>query len=269
VLVGDGAWDADRLVPWERADIASLVADPTTEAALPDGLQALDAAIVYSRSRELASRLARSCRLLLCDPAPDGTTHASWHFARPLGELGLEVPAEVPRLAASARDAEASAALLARLPAGFLALHPGSGSRRKRWPCDSFERLAEALSPGQPWLLVEGPADAEAVAPLRRDPRAVVASGWAPRPLGALLARAGAFVGNDSGVSHLAAAFGAPTLALFGPTDPRVWAPVGPRVAVVQSRTPRMEDLSIAEVLAGAKRLAAAATSRAPGPPCG
>jgi ADP-heptose:LPS heptosyltransferase len=42
-----------------------------------------------------------------------------------------------------------------------------------------------------------------------------------------------AYVGNDSGVSHLAAALGVPTIAVFGPTDPTVWAPLGPKVAVV------------------------------------
>ena len=56
------------------------------------------------------------------------------------------------------------------------------------------------------------------------------------RVLGAVLARAGLYVGNDSGVSHLAAACGAPTLALFGPTDPALWAPVGPRVRPSRGR---------------------------------
>ena len=57
------------------------------------------------------------------------------------------------------------------------------------------------------------------------------------RTLGAALSRAGLFLGNDSGASHLAAASGAPTLALFGPTDPALWAPVGPSVATL--RAPR------------------------------
>src|SRR5439155_1522536 len=81
-----------------------------------------------------------------------------------------------------------------------------------------------------PWLLVEGPADVTPVAPLARRPGAVVARGLGLRTLGAVLARAGLFIGHDSGVSHLAAAWHAPTLALFGPTDPALWAPVGPRV---------------------------------------
>lgn len=48
------------------------------------------------------------------------------------------------------------------------------------------------------------------------------------------LARARLYIGNDSGITHLAAAVGTPVLALFGPTDPAVWAPRGPHVRVVR-----------------------------------
>jgi ADP-heptose:LPS heptosyltransferase len=67
--------------------------------------------------------------------------------------------------------------------------------------------------------------------------------------LAAVLARAGLYVGNDSGVSHLAAAAGCPTVALFGPTDPALWSPVGPRVRAIRSRTGAMDGLAIDEVL--------------------
>jgi ADP-heptose:LPS heptosyltransferase len=66
--------------------------------------------------------------------------------------------------------------------------------------------------------------------------------------LGAVLARAGVYVGNDSGVSHLAAAWGARVLALFGPTDPAQWAPVGPRVRVLRAKDTKMESLPLEEV---------------------
>jgi ADP-heptose:LPS heptosyltransferase len=109
-----------------------------------------------------------------------------------------------------------------------------------------------ALASGRPWLLVEGPADEAAAAPLRALPGAVVARNRPLRELGAILARAGLYVGNDSGITHLAAAWGAPTLALFGPTDPAVWAPLGPRVTSLRSRDGRMDGLAVAEVAAAA-----------------
>ncbi len=57
-----------------------------------------------------------------------------------------------------------------------------------------------------------------------------------------MLRHAGLFVGNDSGLSHLAAVVGAPTLVLFGPTDPRLWAPIGPRVTVLAGSGPGSSD---------------------------
>ena len=100
---------------------------------------------------------------------------------------------------------------------------------------------------------MEGPADVTPVAPLARRPGAVVARGLGLRTLGAVLARAGLFIGHDSGVSHLAAAWHAPTLALFGPTDPALWAPVGPRVRVLRAPRGQMEELSVDEVLSAVR----------------
>jgi len=52
----------------------------------------------------------------------------------------------------------------------------------------------------------------------------------------ALIARCACYVGNDSGISHVAAGLGVPTVAVFGPTDPAVWGPHGPTVRVVRRR---------------------------------
>jgi ADP-heptose:LPS heptosyltransferase len=62
-------------------------------------------------------------------------------------------------------------------------------------------------------------------------------------------------VGNDSGISHLAAAWGAPVLALFGPTDPAQWAPVGPRVRVLRAGDGRMESLELEDVVRAAREM--------------
>jgi heptosyltransferase-2 len=57
------------------------------------------------------------------------------------------------------------------------------------------------------------------------------------------------FIGNDSGITHLAAAAGVATTVLFGPTDPRVWAPRGEHVRVVQSADGTMEGITVEAVL--------------------
>jgi ADP-heptose:LPS heptosyltransferase len=102
---------------------------------------------------------------------------------------------------------------------------------------------------------VIGPGDEETAAPLTGLPGVVPLGPVPVRVLGALLSQAGLYVGNDSGVTHLAAAAGAPTLALFGPTDPATWAPVGPRVEVARSPDARMSGLDSALVDAAAERL--------------
>jgi ADP-heptose:LPS heptosyltransferase len=132
---------------------------------------------------------------------------------------------------------------------GPVLLAPGSGSATKCWPRERWLDLGARLAVAP--VVVLGPAELE-----RDDPRR-----WAwppgtsfvvesePVRLAARLAAAGVFVGNDSGPTHLAAMLGVPTVALFGPTDPRVWAPVGPHVRVFAADG-AMAELPVAPVAA-------------------
>jgi heptosyltransferase-3 len=249
VLLGRGPSEVDALISWDRADVAQLMADAgMLSSSLRQELGAFDLAIAYTRNQALTRNLATVVPSVIgWDPTPPaGGFHAARCFAEPLSRLGLPVDLVPPP--ASPTDAEQREAdvIASRLPPGFVAIHPGSGSPSKNWPVPSFAALARRLAGDRGWLLVEGPADEAAVATLRRE--AVVAKQLPPRVLGALLSRSGNFVGNDSGVSHLAAAFGAPVVALFGPTDPKVWRPLGTRVRALRSATGRMEDLGIEEV---------------------
>jgi heptosyltransferase III len=86
--------------------------------------------------------------------------------------------------------------------------------------------------------LIEGPADSGAIAQLLaglEGERPPVASSLGVPLLAALLSLSGCYLGNDSGVTHLAAAAGAPVVALFGPTDPAVWGPRGRKVTVLRA----------------------------------
>ena len=251
-LVGPGPSEVDDLVDADAADVAALFSSAGAPSGrLANRLRGVDLAVVYSRSPDLARGLgALVPRVVAHDPAPPPGRHASRWLARPLEDLGLDLAAEPEPMRPTEAEATAAARLVAPLPERFVAVHPGSGSPRKNWPADRFAALLDALVPGAPWLLVEGPADGEPAARLARRPGATVARGLPVRTLGAVLARAGLVVGHDSGVSHLAAAWGAPTLALFGPTDPGVWSPVGPRVAVARAPEGRLEALTVEEVVA-------------------
>ena len=258
-LVGSGPSEVDGLIPWDRADVARLMGDAAdVSAALRQELAAFNLAIAYTRNEALLRSLKAIVRSVVAwDPMPPpGGFHAARYMAEPLARLGVDLDLDPPPCAPAAEERQGVAAFEARLPKGFLAVHPGSGSPAKNWPATAFAALAERLAGDRPWLLVEGPADAAAAAGLRQSPGAVVAKDLPPRRLGALLSRSGLFVGNDSGVSHLAAAFGAPVVALFGPTDPALWRPLGDRVRALRSPTGRMEQLGVEQVTAACLALA-------------
>jgi heptosyltransferase-3 len=146
-----------------------------------------------------------------------------------------------------------------------LALHPGSGGRSKCWPPERFAALAgRFLADGWHILVIEGPADGPAAQVMQAlaSGRAERLSGLSLPQLAALLARTTLYIGNDSGVTHLGALVGAPTLALFGPTNPDIWSPRGPRVRVVWHGAAHpgaaghsMTDLGVDEVFASARAL--------------
>jgi heptosyltransferase-3 len=131
-------------------------------------------------------------------------------------------------------------------PKKFIAIFPGSGSSTKNWPSEKFLALADRLEDKILPMFILGPAEDSLDAALRVSRQVTIKN----QPLGvvAAIARlASAFVGNDSGVSHLAAATGTPGVVLFGPSDPFRWRPLG-RVTVLH-REP-IESIDVAEVLA-------------------
>jgi heptosyltransferase-3 len=116
-------------------------------------------------------------------------------------------------------------------------IHPGAGSPAKCWPVERFVTLAQRVRQGG--LAVRalvGEVErerwpAEQISRLRS-----VAELHEPRTLVELadqLARARAFIGNDSGPGHLAGIISIPTISIFGPADPTRWKPLGPRGHVV------------------------------------
>jgi len=117
---------------------------------------------------------------------------------------------------------------------------PGSGSSAKNFEPTRFARLCGELGRlGVEPVLIEGPADREAIAAVQAHPDGAglrVLSDDPPRVLKGIFDQACLVVGNDSGPVQLAAMLGVATVAIFGPSDPELWAPIDPRCAVVASR---------------------------------
>lgn len=115
-----------------------------------------------------------------------------------------------------------------------IVVHPFSGSPVKDWPLERWDQLAERLG---------------AEFAIGRDRQPLFDDLY---QLACWLATAKVYVGNDSGITHLAAAVGTPVVALFGPTDPAIWAPREPRVVIIKKD--RLEEITVDDVTAAVER---------------
>ncbi|MFM7303292.1 MAG: glycosyltransferase family 9 protein, partial [Alphaproteobacteria bacterium] len=181
--------------------------------------------------------------------------------------LGVDPP-PLPVIWTAPEDTARAAALL---PAGrpWLVLGPTANWHRKVWPVERFAELALRLTasdgalPGAGIAILGGPGDQErsmATPVLTALPQALDLVGKLDLPeVAAVLSRAAMFIGNDSGLMHLAAAAGAPTIGLFGPTPSDEYGPAGPKASAVLADGPpgqgAMEDLPVARVLEAARGL--------------
>lgn len=212
----------------------------------------------------LATKLTDFDLVIVGWPDPDGTVMR--HFPRRAGQRALRidpapgagpvwkqwVDAVAPILPGAPEDPAGFSALdpgpaateRARtritLQSPFIAIHPGSGSPAKNAPPELWLELIAQLDP-VPLLIVLGEADAPLAARFRilASSRIQIAERWDLPLLAAALARASAYAGHDTGITHLAAAVGTPVHALFGPTDPRQWAPLGRTVRILRANPAR------------------------------
>ncbi|HVZ09549.1 glycosyltransferase family 9 protein [Rhodopila sp.] len=159
------------------------------------------------------------------------------------------------------------ARVAALLPADrpLIVLAPTANWAPKVWPAARFaamfSHLAATRLPGAVPVILAGPGSTEVAmaAPLRALlPESIDLTARLSLPeVSACLARASLFVGNDSGLMHMAAAAGAPTVGLFGPTDAMIYGPAGPRAAAVVAPDGTMAGLSVAQVVHAAEALLA------------
>ncbi|NLX15057.1 MAG: glycosyltransferase family 9 protein [Phycisphaerales bacterium] len=183
-----------------------------------------------------------SGQVVSVDPRPTHETitqrrHITRQWCDAIREEGLDIPDPTPpviRLDIHRPEKQAQPRIL---------IHPGSGGRSKCWPLEYFLALADSIQDAQvSWMLgpVEAERDGQMVDAIRRR-SAETGEGLV---IEADLFRATEdisttclYIGNDSGMTHLAAALGVPTIAIFTATDPAVWAPRGGHVRVIENQT--------------------------------
>jgi ADP-heptose:LPS heptosyltransferase len=165
---------------------------------------------------------------------PHDRVHLAVHFLRSVApEREWRVPPEV-RFSLDPQLCERSVAPFAGAGRPLLVIHPGSGSLAKRWSRPGFREIARRWRErAGAVVVVLGPAE-EGEAGAWAEEGITVAAGLELVTVASLLACCDAYCGNDSGVSHLAAAVGACGVALFGPTDPECWRPLSSRIASIR-----------------------------------
>ena len=141
----------------------------------------------------------------------------------------------------------------------LIGLHPGAGKLPNRWPAERFAEAANQLCEefSAAAVITAGPVDDEPINSMLRHIRCrfVLVRRRPIRTVAAIMSQLNLFITNDTGIMHVAAATGVPTLSLFGPTDPLQWAPIGSKNHYILARDGDINSISIQEVVEKAGRM--------------
>lgn len=227
---------------------------------LPPALESTDLALVWMREpagSELARTLERAGvqEVRVTPPfSPELRVHAADWLLRSVEALGQSKG--VVKAANPLRDDESELSTQQRQwdvapwlhalprspepgsPQARIVVHPGSGSGRKNWSPECWTRVLAAVPRSVAVQAVCGPADTATLDAFLHATREQGLRIEVVRPpdieaLARAIAGAAVYLGNDSGVSHLAAGLGILSVVVFGPTDPELWRPRGPAVTVL------------------------------------
>ena len=169
--------------------------------------------------------------------------HAAKVYLKPLERVAIFDADPVPRLALDSQPATVDR----------VALHPGSGAEKKNWPEHKWAELVQHVLDGTSLslILTGGEAEGERLQRLAAalPPARVSVAQSLPLPeLARKLQPCAAFIGHDTGISHLSAALGLPGLVLWGETAEEIWRPPQKNVVIVKDRR-GLKTLSVSQVL--------------------
>ncbi len=238
----------DRVTSFDSTDVTELY---SAGGDVPTRWRSADLAVLWLPTPDpvqSALRAAGARHVIWGHPFPPAGVHAADHLLATLGPIGIGpdrlrwfIPGRTP-----------GPRLMASVGQRIALVHPGSGAPGKNWPPERFAALIHRLRSAEFTVRVlRGPADHEAVRRLERILKTRMPPIVEPAKTDELianLAAAAVFVGNDSGVSHLSARLEVPTVAVFGTTDPRQWAPRGP-CAVAIAGSPWPTEVAVYEAV--------------------
>ena len=262
-----GGW-ADRVQPIEARGLAGFFArGGTLEPGLMDYFSEFDLVISYLYDPDEIFK-TNICRCLVGQfivgahrPDEADRIHATKVYLKPLERLAIFDADPVPRLnvgQASSLSQTSSRILLNQVgdrqdACPTLVFHPGSGSEKKNWPEAKWAGLIQQVMAATNWdlLLVGGEAEGERLqrlAALLPPARCATAQGLPLAELAQRIQSCAAFVGHDSGITHLAAAVGLPCVVLWADTLEEVWRPQGERLIVLKEIT-GVRTISVEKVM--------------------
>ena len=191
------------------------------------------------------------CQFIVAQHRPDEAKpiHASDVFLKPLEQLTIFESDPVARLELPGLGKRKNC----------LALHPGSGSESKNWPEENWRELVGHLLDHSPLnlLLIGGEAEGYRLQRLANgmpSDRLEIAQHIPLPELALRLAKCAGYVGHDTGMTHLAAALGLPTLVLWGPSNETIWRPLGEKVRVLNQHSD-LTELPLETVVKGINAL--------------
>ena len=263
LAVLEGRTQINRILSLEVPGLHQLFADDDGEASseslveLLSGYQLIvtflaDEKGVFQRNLARLARAESKVEVVSVElrPPSDWPGHAAEFFVEQVRDqfpgyefAGWDILHKGPLLQATDDDEEKGWAMLAQAnvhPQGgnVVAIHPGSGGAKKCWPVENFRQVArELIGRGCQVVMLLGPAEME------RWPGETIAQVQAEMPIicdasiadiAAMLSCCAVYLGNDSGITHLAGALDRDTIAIFGPSSSLHWRPLGAKVWVIE-----------------------------------
>jgi heptosyltransferase-2 len=289
----DQRFYADEILSIDQRGMASFFfRGGSLDRAFSQFFSTFDLLVVFGKDGEgtLIGNLKQVCqgRILHINPFPEWTerTHSTDHLLRELTRYGFSPPEKIPRLFLSQKDKDWGKSfcrvkgLSDEEKSKAFVIHPGSGSKKKVWPLERFLELTHYFQKhvNSRILIALGPAEGQEVqkafggmewelgsaAPL-------LVKGLSLLELASVMEGCRLFIGNDSGITHMAAALGLPTIAIFGPSDHKMWSPRGEKVFVVRKEincspcsqerfvqcknSECLREIQVGDVLEGIRRL--------------
>lgn len=186
-------------------------------------------------------------------PSESLKIHATETFLKPLERLAIFAPDPTPRINIQRESKKEGDNFI------WLAAHPGSGSESKNWPENKWVYLFQELSKIERLkiLLIGGEAEGEKLdrlASIIPNEKLELARSLPLKDLAIRMNNCDAFIGHDSGITHLAAALGLNGIAIWGPSEPAIWRPRSDKFRIIRSDI-GINYIQVEEVLSELKKI--------------